>query len=367
MSFVVLVVIAVVQGLFVLGLLLLLIASHWLSARASQRCDRDARVAASILRAWLSGQVDSASAVASLDRLRFSALASQLRRSSLQWGGEDWERVAGLIRDTEWFARVRSRAASRIWWRRLHSSRLLSILCSTAELPILHRVIADPHPEVRLAAILSLRRVRDRSLVAQVLDAASSAPPVVQAYLLEVLSECRAELLAVLLQRLERRAGVGEVVSMLRLAGRLGVPALLGQVLPHTGHPDLEVRIAAARALGMYPHPESSATLQALLVDPAWEVRAQAAASLGSIGAVETIEALCRALRDTSWWVRLRAGVSLRLLGAAGLAALREIDPAEDRFAFEMARYVSGLDESAMAEYAGIAAMDFGISDTHAA
>lgn len=367
MNLVVLVVIAVVQGLFVLGLLLLLVTGHWLNARASRRHDRDSRAAAATLRDWLAGRVDTGAAVASLDRLPDAAVASQLQRSSLQWGGDDWEQIAKLIRQTGWFGRILERAGSRFWWRRLHSTRLLSILASPAELPTLHRLIADPHPEVELAAVLCLRRVRDQALVAEVLDAASAAPPVVQAYMLEVLSECRAELLAVLLLRLEQPAYSREIISMLRLAGRLGVPALLGQVLPHANNSDLEVRVATARALGLYPHPESSATLQELLGDRAWEVRAQAAASLGGIGAVEATEPLRRALQDPNWWVRLRAAISLRLIGAAGVAVLQEVDPTEDRFAFEMAHYVTGLDESAMAEYAGIPAMDFGTGDSQAA
>jgi hypothetical protein len=68
---------------------------------------------------------------------------------------------------------------------------------------------------------------------------------------------------------------------------------------------------------------------------------------------------LAQALRDPSWWVRLRAGLTLRRLGAPGIDILGQTDPDEDRFAFEMAQYVLGLDEAAVAEYGGPSAADY--------
>lgn len=96
-----------------------------------------------------------------------------------------------------------------------------------------------------------------------------------------------------------------------------------------------------------------------LLGDAAWQVRAQSAAGLGATGAVRAAESLRSALNDKSWWVRLRAALSLRRLGPVGAEILRRVTPEEDRYAYEMARYILGLDDAAVAEYGGTSVVDY--------
>ena len=81
------------------------------------------------------------------------------------------------------------------------------------------------------------------------------------------------------------------------------------------------------------------------------QVRTQAASSLGVIRAVNARGVLHAALRDGNWWVRLRAGIALRQLGPSGIAVLRDLQDGTDRFAREMARYVLGLTDEAVADY----------------
>src|SRR2546427_12104626 len=89
---------------------------------------------------------------------------------------------------------------------------------------------------------------------------------------------------------------------------RSNEPALRDRLTALTGHPDPEVRVQAARAIGSFPHPDSIAALTRLAADPAWPVRAQAVRSLGMIADPATLPLVRDALHDPEWWVRLRAG-----------------------------------------------------------
>ena len=86
---------------------------------------------------------------------------------------------------------------------------------------------------------------------------------------------------------------------------------------------DLELRIAAVRALGALAHPAGEAAVIAAMTDPAWELRAAAAEACGRIGLVTCAPLLVQALADEAWWVRFRAGEALAALGDKGVASLR--------------------------------------------
>jgi HEAT repeat protein len=130
-------------------------------------------------------------------------------------------------------------------------------------------------------------------------------------------------------------------------------------VIRHAEDENLEARIATVRALGAFPHPTASRALRLRLRDPRWQVRAQAAAALGAICATEAAHELSLALGDSSWWVRLRSGLALRQIGRPGIAELETTDVDGDSFAHDMARYVLGLSDSAMAEYSGTGLVNY--------
>jgi HEAT repeat protein len=138
---------------------------------------------------------------------------------------------------------------------------------------------------------------------------------------------------------------------LITLAGELSAVEFFKHLHAHVRHDDMEIRVAVARALGSYPHPRTEAVLVALLEDGEWQVRTQAATSLGVIRAVNSRDALRKALADPNWWVRLRAAIALRQLGGAGSQVLRAAETGDDRFALEMARYVQGLTDEAVADY----------------
>jgi HEAT repeat protein len=103
------------------------------------------------------------------------------------------------------------------------------------------------------------------------------------------------------------------------------------------GHPDKEIRIRVARALGRLLVPESVTALKALAAEKAWEVKAQAVKSLGKLRILETADILVESLRSPHWHVRRNAAYGLAEMGEEGLRRLREVAAgAENKFARDM-------------------------------
>lgn len=90
-----------------------------------------------------------------------------------------------------------------------------------------------------------------------------------------------------------------------------------------TAAPELELRIASIRALGVLGHPAAAAAIMTALEDEIWEVRSAACKAAGRIGLIEAAPLLVQALADPAWWVRFRAGEALATLGDKGVTSLR--------------------------------------------
>lgn len=352
MSVRLLTVIAILQGAFVVLLFLLVAAGHWLGAYRSRRREAHRARAAAAVQRWLEGRSTPKRLRLALDRLDFTAVSAVLQNTALRHGGREWERLVLEVRSTEWFERLCRHARSRFWWRRLAAARSLAVVGLADDAPLIRRLLTDRRPAVRVAAASSVARVSEPWLVRTVFEMATANKAVVRGHLLEMLSRDRAGLEELLLAELNDSSDRTRLRIALELAGRIAAPSLLDLVLFHASNPHLEVRIAATRSLGSFPHPQSAILLVGLLRDPRWEVRTQAASSLGSIGATEACDVLRDAMRDANWWVRLRAALALRVLGREGVRRLRSLEPDDDKFAFEMAEYVLGLSPAALAEFA---------------
>ena len=101
----------------------------------------------------------------------------------------------------------------------------------------------------------------------------------------------------------------------------------------------VDVRVAAARALGRLGMGEAIPALMLALTDEAWPVRAQSASALGRLHAAPAVDLLARSVTDPAWWVRHHAAYALANLGPEGRDALCElIVRSPDAFAREMAR-----------------------------
>jgi HEAT repeat protein len=153
-------------------------------------------------------------------------------------------------------------------------------------------------------------------------------------------------------RRLRADAPPRRLEVWINLAEALATPAVLAPVLRLSAHPDADVRLAVARALKHYFHPETPDVLYALLADDDWRVRAQAARALGVLKVTEAIAPLGALLRDSAWWVRFRAALSLAQLGEPGRRMLREARVGGDRYASEMATMISGLSGGGVLELA---------------
>lgn len=369
MSTSVLATIALAQAAF-LGLLLALLLTRRLAGGFRLgKSRRDASVAMQVLSRWLAGEESEEHLRLALGRLPFNHMSCFLQKLCLQMGGEDWERVGRAVRRTPWFEQVRKYSRSMFWWRRLQSARGLMVMATQEDLPLIEALLHDDVIEVRRASVWILRRVQSTRLAGTVLAIAAREPRVLRAQILEVLAANPAQVVGGLVVHLRFVTEREELRTALALAEMLGVPSLLEHVLPHVGNPDFEIRVATARSLAAFPHPQSSRALVRLLEDPAWQVRAQAAAALGVIGAREAAGDLDAALADESWWVRLRSALALRRLGREGEALLERRRPEDDAYAFEMAQYVLRLDRAAIAEYSGAHQVDYSeaASSEHAA
>ncbi|HLY50156.1 MAG TPA: HEAT repeat domain-containing protein [Solirubrobacteraceae bacterium] len=207
-------------------------------------------------------------------------------------------------------------------------------------------LIADPDPDVRLAAIAALSDWSTPAAASALIDAlerfdlpperiveklgALWAAPTVHARLRQTMGrDCAAD------QSPQRRQNRLQLIRALELSGLdEAEPDLLELI--ESGDP--EERISAARALGAVGSRRSVPRLIAALESDSWPLRAQAARALGRLTAVEAMPQLAAHLSDRAWWVRKQAGRALVALGPAGGFELLEAALAhDDRFARDRA------------------------------
>ncbi len=137
---------------------------------------------------------------------------------------------------------------------------------------------------------------------------------------------------------------IDKLALLIEIVGAIPLRSLYQDIVRFAGHPEKEIRIKVARALGHLRIPESLDILIALAEEEAWEVNAQAMKSLGKLGDLRAAEVLIKAMFSPFWHVRLNAGQALAGLGAHGIKRLKEVKGQEkDRYASDMATMV--LDE----------------------
>lgn len=131
----------------------------------------------------------------------------------------------------------------------------------------------------------------------------------------------------------------------LRIAEALRVP-LPGPVLAGALQSGaIAVVIAGLRSVMT---PETIAEVRGLLAHPDWQVRVQAARALGRIGSRDDAPRLTALLGDPQWWVRYRAAQALRELPALTCADMEAVRASlTDRFALDMLDQVLAEQESA--------------------
>lgn len=238
--------------------------------------------------------------------------------------GRDRERLIGTLRDKGVEALLQTAALKGRQSRRLAAIEVLCAFPSPQTEQTLTASLADPDPDVRIAAARSLLEAGAPVSAAQLLalPEAEEAPSRLWAELLRTFAVDHAwETAEALGPAALSSAGRAMVVEAIGFSGDYRV---LPRLLAEAADQRAEVRAAAVRALGRLSHPAARSTLAAALDDSDWEVRGEAAEAVGRSGFADQTEALAGRLADPVWWVRFRAAQALVALGEPGLRRLTD-------------------------------------------
>jgi len=349
----VMMVVAIVQGMFFALLLLLIFVNRARQSYRAQRAAAAANKVAEPLQRWLLGIGTAADLANVLRRLPEREALDQLTiHVAPKAAPEHLAQLARALREDRWVRRILGQSTSRWWWRRLDAARLLAVVGSVRDRTLLRQLLADPHAAVQAAASTCLTRVGDRALIEHVLDTLHTRPPIVRVFQLRILRENWKHTVPALLERLVPVAPMAKLQVWIALAESLADSRCLAPLIAFSNHPVVEMRISAARAIRRYVHPDAQTVLRDMMRDGDWRVRAQAARGLGAVSAADAVTELSLALGDRSWWVRFRSALALAQLGEAGRRALRIARERPDRFVADMASMVSGLSDGAVVELA---------------
>lgn len=350
-AFIVLVVAALMQGAFLVLLMVFLATRRQLTRRARARALATREMIGAPLSAWLGGSADVGGVIDALRAMPAAArigFAVHLARTTVPDGHRD--EFALALRREAWVRRAISRSRSRLWVRRLDAARCISVAGSPADGADLERLLNDRVPGVAVAAVDALPRVADARLVGAVLDRIVDLPAIVRLYLQSALRDVRAIVEPQLCERLRSDAPSRSLARWSELAGALDLPNALVCVAELAANASPQVRAAVARALRRSPRDRSVAVLRELLRDPEPTVRASAVHALGELSPPQILKDVLDAVHDNDWNVRYRASLALTQLGEPGRAALRTLRADADRYVADMATLISGFSDGALRE-----------------
>lgn len=340
----VILVIVTSQVLLIIGMVWLLLLTDWHKRARSRTEVRAIDAIREPLHAFLMGWETGAGLANVLAGLPPSIAARQLERlAGTLLAPEQMRALARVIRHDHWVEAALAGGTSRRWWKRMAAARMLGMVYSEVDRPLLARLVMDPKPAVAAAATGAISAHADRALLEDVVGHLALRPRTVRLQQMHAL-RCHAEVATPLLvTALAAPLPVSELKIMVEFAEILATVRALTAIVPLARHPDGEVRACVARALRAAFVPGAVEAAEELLRDPDWRVRAAAARALEGLHVTLAIPALSQALRDEQWWVRYRAAVALAGLGAQGRIALEHAIVADDYFARDMAIAVGDL------------------------
>ena len=344
-------IVAIVQGGLLVALIVLIVLNRWFRVRRSTRLNPRREAIDASMRRWAAGTAPLTGVMVGLSRLPVPLAIDALVKWSARVPGERWRQLAVALEQAWWARIVRSNSSSARWWKRLECARFLSVAAGPHDVARLRRLIDDPQPAVHVAAVAALERMENTSLTLTALDRLPRLAPTVQAYYAAMLLRSRPVVIDHLQKRL-RRMEDPALPRFAEFAARLNEPALRERLTALADHPNPEVRVQSARALGSFPHKESVTALKQLVTDDAWAVRVQAVRSLGMIADSGTVPLITTALGDPEFWVRMRAALALVRFGSIGRSALLAAETGPHPVASAVAKMVLGLPAQALAEFA---------------
>jgi len=226
---------------------------------------------------------------------------------------------------------------SRNFFRRLNATRLLGLFSDASNVPALLRRL-DDKPPIQLAAVQAIAGFPGSEILEFVFHAfETDACPNIHRYC-SIIAKHGPQSERYIRDFLRKPLPPHKTGILIEMAGIVPLGALHPDIAAFASHPDKEIRIKVARALGRILIPDSYETLAALAGDAAWEVEAQAVKSLGLLHNPAALDILARGLNSPSWHVRHNSGEALLELGAAGIRRLKAVSRnTHDHFASNMA------------------------------
>ncbi len=224
--------------------------------------------------------------------------------------------------------------------RRLKVIRLFVLFSNPSEYPHLLGLLQDK-PIVKLTAISALAQVPTPETLSYIFQAfEQDQGPLVRSYF-NIMFGLGNRIEFLIRQYLKKPLSEEKLGLLIELVGAVRLRSLYEDIVVYADHPDKEIRISVARALGRLLLPESVQALSALSADQAWEVKAQAVKGLGNLKKPDTLGLITEGLFSPSWHVRLNAGQALANMGEEGIKRLKEIALQNmDRYARDMANMV---------------------------
>jgi hypothetical protein len=226
---------------------------------------------------------------------------------------------------------------SRRSMRRLRATRLFGFFIDPLKMDSMLKLLEDK-PIVRLAAVQALSQFPTTETLPLVFKAfETDSCPNIHSYI-NVIFGLGGQAEAYIREALKKPISLEKIALLIELVGAIPLRALYPDILPFAGHPEKEIRIKVARALGGLLIPDSIPVLIRLASDEAWEVQAQAIKSLGKLKSPEALDVLAKAFFSKNWYVRFNARSGLMNLGEAGVKRLEEIaQQTRDAYAAAMA------------------------------
>lgn len=335
------------QLLLIIGVVWWLVATHGRNRRYDQADSHAMDLIREPLHAFLVKGQSSEALAAAFAKLPPSVAARQMQALGGSLLAEEQMReLAARVRNDAWVVETLEQGTSRRWWKRMEAARLLAMVCSKWDQPLLARLVMDPHPAVAAAATASIGRHAERELIEEVVRRIPALPPTARLQQMHGLRRHSEIVTPLVVAALGETLPAEDLQVMVRFGEILGTPAALAAIVKLAMHPDGPVRASVARALRAAYVPGAAEAALELLKDPDWRVRAAAARALEGLKVTAAVPALSAALRDPQWWVRFRAAVALSGLGERGRTALEEAVVGDDNFARQMAIHVGSLSEA---------------------
>jgi predicted house-cleaning noncanonical NTP pyrophosphatase (MazG superfamily) len=224
--------------------------------------------------------------------------------------------------------------------KRLRAIRLFVLMATPTDSPLLIDLMNDK-PMVRLAVIQALSKLPSQRNISYIFDTFEKDPISQARTYINIMHGLGTRIESFVNEFISHPLSVQKLTLLIELAGSVPLRSLYDKVIGFSSHPEKEIRIAAARALGNLLIPEAQKDLIRLTGDKDWEVQAQAYKSLGKLKLNDSPENLEKGLYSFNWHVRYNAGYSRAMLGATGIGRLKAIaQEQKDRFASDMATMV---------------------------